>query len=439
MNNYNHPDLSKSFLSKEEISKSFSRALTIENLITDEDTAVIFYDLAHLNERVINLKSLFPKTTVHAIAVKANPLIKILRHLRQFGVALEVASLPELFLAEKAGYSPEKIVFDSPSKTINELEYALKKGVYINADSFSELDRIGAILQKIKSKSIIGVRINPQIGHGSIKSTSVADIISKFGIPILNHKNKLIEYFLKYDWLQGVHVHIGSQGCGVQLIIDGIKRVYDFTREANNALMKNAHNHKITIFNIGGGLAVSYEKDKLPVSMYEYHKLLNESIPELFSNEFKLITEFGRYIHANTAWAASKVEYVKRENDYTIIMTHVGADFLLRKSYNPEDWHHEITLVDKNGNLKSGKDINKYIIAGPLCFAGDIIAKDIELPYVEEGDYIIIHDIGAYTLSMWSRYNSRQIPKVIGYEGFSGQYKIFKERESNQDILNFWS
>jgi len=193
------------------------------------------------------------------------------------------------------------------------------------------------------------------------------------------------------------------------------------------------------VFDIGGGLPVSYNTDKEPVTMQQYHSMLKETCPELFTGEFRLLTEFGRYIYANAGWVAAKVEYVKREKDYNILMTHVGADLFLRKCYNPGDWHHEITVVDKHGNLKTGTDSNKYIIAGPLCFAGDVLATDLILPLVVEGDYILIHDAGAYTLSMWSRYNSRQIPKVIGYYSDIDTFEILKERETPDDLLAFWS
>lgn len=120
-------------------------------------------------------------------------------------------------------------------------------------------------------------------------------------------------------------------------------------------------------------------------------------------------------------------------------MTHVGADLLLRKCYNPGDWNHHITVVDKNGTIKTGTDKTKYMVAGPLCFAGDVIARDLELPVVQEGDYILIHDTGAYTLSMWSRYNSRQMPKVIGYTYENNTFEILKEREPTGDLFDFWS
>jgi len=429
----------QSNLSKEEMSSAFSKALKDKILLSPDDAALIFYNMDSIQNRIRDLQKLFPKSTLHAIAVKANPLTKILNKIKALGVGAEVASIPELHLAEKVGFAPETIIFDSPAKTKAEIEYALNAGVHLNADSFDELDRIAEIIKTVTSDSTIGIRINPQVGTGSIKSTSVAGDISKFGIPLNDRREKIKAYFLKYEWLRGIHVHIGSQGCPVPLVIDGIRKVLDLAIEVNASLKLNLKQNRIEVFDIGGGLPVSYYYEKSPVSMEQFLNLLKASCAELFNDQFRVITEFGRYIYANAGWVASKVEYVKREPGYNIIMTHVGADLFLRKCYNPEDWHHHITVVDKNGNLKTGTDAIKYIVAGPLCFAGDVIARDLELPVTEEGDYILIHDAGAYTLSMWSRYNSRQMPKVIGYSSDIHGFEIIKERETKEDLFEFWS
>jgi diaminopimelate decarboxylase len=351
----------------------------------------------------------------------------------------EVASLPELYLAEKAGFAPENIVFDSPCKTKEELEIALKKGVYLNADSFLELDRIAEILRNIKSNSVIGLRINPQVGPGNIKSTSVADGISKFGIPLNENRDKILQCYLQYTWLQGIHVHIGSQGCPVPLLITGIRRVLNLCIEVNEQLQQQSAPNRILNFDIGGGLPVSYHPGQEPVTMQQFAGMLRSNCPELFGGSYRIITEYGRYIHANAGWVASKVEYVKREPGYNIIITHVGADLFLRKCYNPADWHHHITVTDKHGRVKTGIDATKYTVAGPLCFAGDVLATDLELPVVEEGDFLVLHDAGAYTLSMWSRYNSRQMPVVVGYRETGNDFEILRRRETPDDLLEFWS
>jgi diaminopimelate decarboxylase len=89
--------------------------------------------------------------------------------------------------------------------------------------------------------------------------------------------------------------------------------------------------------------------------------------------------------------------------------------------------------------LKTGSATRKYSIAGPLCFAGDIVARGVKSPPIETGDFVLIHDTGAYTLSMWSRYNSRQIPRVVGYRNQGESFEILKERETFEDLQRFWS
>ena len=132
------------------------------------------------------------------MAIKANPLLANLKFIKKLNVGVEAASLPELHLAIKAGFTGHKIVFDSPAKTEKEISFALKKGININADSFQELDIIKTLLKRYKTKSKIGVRVNPQVGTGDISETSVAGHYSKFGIPIKEYRNELRDYFMKH-------------------------------------------------------------------------------------------------------------------------------------------------------------------------------------------------------------------------------------------------
>src|SRR5271157_6024835 len=165
--------MSQQNLEIESIGKVF-RLASSNGLIREEDTLVMFHDLSFLEKRIHFLKSVFPSSTLHAVAIKANPVMRIMEFLRSLDTGAEVASLPELKIALKAGYHAEKIVFDSPVKTWQDLEFALVSGVHINVDSFAELERIATLKQKINSTSSIGIRINPQVGTGTILESSVA-------------------------------------------------------------------------------------------------------------------------------------------------------------------------------------------------------------------------------------------------------------------------
>jgi diaminopimelate decarboxylase len=423
-------------LNREDIARTFRSALSKE-LIREEDTAVMFHDLSFLERRISDLKNLFPRQTLHAIAIKTNPLAGILKFIKLQDVGLEAATSGEVCLALEAGVEPRKIVYDSPVKTYSELEFALKTGVHLNIDNLSELQRVHKLFRSIASKSSIGIRINPQVGVGSIAESSVAGEYSKFGVPIKHQRQELTDAFLEHPWLTGVHLHVGSQGCPPELLMNGIGVLYDFVTEINQKRILTGF-HPVSVFDIGGGFPVSYRKDMSPVLMEDYAKSIEENFPLLFTHQFSLITEFGRWVHVNAGWTASRVEYVKRDPSVNTAMIHVGADLFLRECLNPKDWQHEYTVMDRNGRIKKGKDDNPYNLAGPLCFSGDILARNVVLPKIEEGDYLVIHDTGGYTFSMWSKYNSRLTPRVLGYYDNGEKIEMLKERETYGDMVHFW-
>jgi diaminopimelate decarboxylase len=415
-------------LSAQQMSTVLAKAL-VNKQFSHDDSAIIFQDLSFLGQHIRQLKKHFPDGTLHAIAAKANPLPAVLNYLLPQDVGVECATLSEVFIAQKCGYDSEKIIFDSPAKTLDELEYALKAGIHINADSFNELERIKGLLGRIQSKSIIGLRVNPQVGAGKISITSVAGKYSKFGVPIAEFEEDIITFYKNNDWLTGIHMHIGSQGCSLGQLIEAAQILNTFLSKIKN---------DVKWVDIGGGLPVEYAEDESAPPIQKYVDALKENVPELFQGHYKLITEFGRFVHANAGWTASRVEYVKSYSAVNTVVTHVGADQLMRRCYQPETWYHDLSIADKTGKLKPINKTEKYTIAGPLCFGGDIIAREIELPIVEEGDFILIHDTGAYTLSMWSRHTSRQIPKVLGYQNNGEQFEVLKKRESLEDVYNFW-
>jgi diaminopimelate decarboxylase len=431
-------NLRKTSITAEEISSIFRNALKSGKIIRNDDTSIIFYSLSFLQERINELKKVFPQNSLHAIAIKANPLLANLKFIKKLNVGAEAASLPEVYLALKAAFKNDKIVFDSPAKTKEEIAFALKNGININADSLEELELIKKFLIDIKSKSRIGIRINPQVGIGKIPETSVAGEYSKFGVPIKEKREELQKFIFENDWLRSVHLHIGSQGISLQMLLRGNKTVYDFVIHTNKLLIKKSKK-PIDRFDIGGGLPVSYYSNRKSISLKEYYSGLKKSCPDLFSNRFKLVTEFGRFIYANSAWAVSRIEYVKRSKTKNTAIIHLGADMFLRKVYMPGKWHHDIFALNRNGIIKRSSRKKKYVIAGPLCFSGDVLEKDISLPELRAGDFIVIKDVGAYTMSMWSRYNSRQLSKVIGYLSDGKSFSILKDRENLNSVIEFWS
>lgn len=393
-----------------------------QQVLTEDDSAYIVYDLDLLEKRFEELKSAFPSDTLHGIAIKSCPLPVMLSKQAKAGLGAEAASIEEVQIALSSGISSDKVIFDGPAKTKNEILFCIKNQIYINIDSFEELERVDDLLAG-STEFKAGLRLNPGLGLGKIGDTSVAGKKSKFGVNLDDHAQRIEEAFKKYSWLVGVHVHIGSQGMSLDELVAGTKKVCQFTQDFKG----------LERFDLGGGLPVVYKDDDPNVSFKEYTDALRVHIPKLFDGSLKLLTEFGRRVYSDTAIAISSIEYVKEDRQ---IVAHLGADMFLRRVYKPQDWFHRLTVFNSLGDTIS-KPEQVYAVAGPLCFGGDFLSREVSLPAVKESDLLVIHDVGAYTLAMWSRHCSRFTPKVIGVKGDNVQ--ICKQRETIDKLIGFWS
>ena len=381
--------------------------------LANEHTSVIVHDLDKMTERLGEIRRAFPDETLHTIAIKANPLVEVLRKVVDCGFGLEAASGPELHLALAARCPTEHIVYDSPAKTRSELTEALEKGVVINANSYAELDRI----EVLGVSGRIGLRCNPAVVNAQREATTMVAIPgSKFGVSM----EKLVGELSRRPWVKGLHIHVGSQVATLEDLVEAARRVVAVAREVPS----------IRWIDIGGGLPTRYRSEDPGLTPDAYVTALRAEIPQLF--DYSLITEIGRAVQAGCGWAVSRVEYV--EGDRAIL--HFGADFALREAYQPQDWWHDFSVFHADGTAKDAPS-RVYDLYGPLCFAGDRIARVRSLPELAEGDLVVMHDVGGYTLSMWSRYCSRAMPEVVGFE--NGSLRVLRRREQGEDLVRFWS
>lgn len=396
----------------------------------DQADAVLVHDLDRMRGHIAALQAAFPPNTLHAVAVKANPVIEVLRACVDAGAGLECASLPEVYCSLAAGCEPGSVIFDSPAKTRAELRDVLDRRVYVNADNLEELDRIAAITAEAPTASVIGMRVNPQVGAGSIATTSVGHQQSKMGVPLLEDRAAIVERYVAHEWLTGLHVHVGSQGITLEQLITAARRISALVGE-----IEAAAPGRMRHLDLGGGLPVAYESTDSPVTLDAYVSALREAVPELLEGPWRLCTEFGRAVQANCGVALSRVEYVKARGDGQLAVIHLGADFMMRPVYHPDDWTHEFVALDAKGRLKTGATVPTDV-GGPLCFGGDLVARGIELPALAPGDHLLVRDTGAYTLSLWSRHCSRTQPAVLGLE--AGALRVLRAAETPADMVRYW-
>ncbi|MEV8568091.1 diaminopimelate decarboxylase [Streptomyces sp. NPDC051322] len=391
----------------------------VETGITGPEAPIVgLLDIAGIRSSAAALHAAFAAVTpagtpvLHAFAVKAAPLVPVLRLLRDEGIGAEVASPGELGLARAAGVQPEHTVLDSPAKTPAELREALALGIAVNADNPQELARIDALVAAAPTGTPLGLRVNPQIGAGSIGALSTATATSKFGIALRDEgaREWVVRAYLDRPWLNRLHTHSGSQGVPLALMAEGVRTVHELADEINAA----AGRQQIDTIDIGGGLPVNFSSDEETPGYAEYARLLKETAPGLFDGRYGLITEFGRSLLAKHGTILARVEYTKSAGGRPIAVTHAGVQVATRTVYAPISWPLRIAAHDAKGRPKSGPPVAQDV-AGPACFAGDLLAENRELPMLAPGDYAAVLDTGAYYFAHHYAYNSLGRPAVYGF------------------------
>ncbi|MEU6018203.1 diaminopimelate decarboxylase [Streptomyces sp. NPDC047515] len=376
-----------------------------------------------------------PAPVRHTFAAKACGLVPVLRLLAEAGMGCEVASPGELEQALAAGFTYDRLVFDSPAKTVGELEFALTHGIAFNLDNFQEMARVDRLLAGRSAAGPIGLRVNPQVGAGAIGAMSTATATSKFGVALRDPGavDAVIDAFARRPWLNRLHAHVGSQGCPLPLIAQGIRAAYELAERVNERL----GHPRITGIDIGGGLPVNFDGEDDRPTYADHVAGLRDAVPGLFDGRYTLITEFGRSLLAKSGTIATVVEYTKSAGGRRIAVTHAGAQVATRTVFMPDAWPLRVGVFDASGRPKEGPT-ETVDIAGPCCFAGDLTATGRELPVVEPGDVVALHDTGAYYFSSHFSYNSLPRPAVYGYRtGADGRvrFALVREAQSVREVV----
>lgn len=110
----------------------------------------------HVHEALVRNYS---KTRVYYSA-KVNTNLSLLKILLSEEAYLDAVSPGEVFLALKAGFPAERIMFTGTSVRNDELSFLVNSKVTVNVDSQSQLER----LLKIETPSLLSFRVNPEIG-----------------------------------------------------------------------------------------------------------------------------------------------------------------------------------------------------------------------------------------------------------------------------------
>jgi diaminopimelate decarboxylase len=397
-------------------------------IVEKYQTPIYVYDGDKISLQYEKLRSTLPEGFEIFYSMKANPLLGICQLFRKLGSSIEIASSGELYTALEAGFPPNEIIFTSPGKTYEELEYAIETGIYcINIESVEEAQMISSIAVQ-KSKTVnISIRINPDFSVAG-SSIKMAGVPTQFGIDQMQLNNTFtILQALSGISIIGIHVYTGTQLLSAQDIIYCIEQIIILALEVSEK-----YQFKLMFLDLGGGFGVPYFKGETALDL----KLLKEGLAQIWDrfkhqlSQTQMAVESGRFLMAESGLYLTKVLYKKtcKGNIYTICdggsSQHAGSAFLGRHIRN----NFPMYVLNKRGNEE---EVN---VVGPMCTPTDIIGQKVMLPEINSGDVVVIEKSGAYGVTQSpAMFLSHPIPAEVVYIG--GQTYVLRDRGRKEDFI----
>lgn len=355
------------------------------------------YDEKAILENARRLKEAFKAVSgfKEFFAVKALPNPYILKLLKAEGFGADCSSLPELILAEKAGLTGEEIMFSSNDTPAEEFVKAKELGAYINLDDLSHIE----YLEKHAGlPEIVCFRYNPgplKEGNAIIGTPEEA----KYGFT----REQLFEGYkiLKEKGIKrfGLHTMVASNELDPKYFVETARLLFELIVEISEKV-----GITFEFVNLGGGIGIPYRPEQEPVSYDVIAKgtkaAYDETIKAKRLAPVSVFLECGRVITGPYGYLISQVRHLKHTyKDY------VGLDASMANLMRPGIYgaYHHITVLGKEKN----KPDHIYDVTGSLCENNDKFAINRNLPEIEVGDLLAIHDSGAHGHAMGFNYNGK--------------------------------
>ena len=417
--------------------KLYCENVSVASLVKHHGSPLFVYSHATLTRNFQKLdEALAPLDHTVCFAAKANSNLGVLRTLANAGSGFDLVSGGELQRIIAAGGDPAKCIFAGVGKTEEEIELALKKGIYaFNAESEPELIRINKVARRLKKKAPIAVRVNPNVDAKTHAKITTGTYENKFGIAfeeveaIYERASKL-----KNLHISGVQMHIGSQLTEVGPFEKAVKKVVPLAKRL-------AEKYDIEFFSIGGGLGIVYDpalesgeakwwRSPKRKNLLTPAKYAAKLIPLLKPLGLKVLIEPGRFIAGNCGILVTRVEYVKQTGVKNFVIVDAAMNDLARPALY-DSYHQIVPLTQRPGDHLKKNQLSSDVV-GPICESGDYFCKNRMLPKVGEGDYLALLSAGAYGFVMASNYNTRAFSAEVLVKG--NRAEVVRKRQSLKQL-----
>ncbi|HPA62580.1 MAG TPA: diaminopimelate decarboxylase [Spirochaetota bacterium] len=355
-------------------------------------------------------------------AVKACPNYHLMKLLKEEGFGSDASSLAELILSEKAGITGEDIMFSSNNTPIEEFAKAKELGAIINLD---DITHIKYLEDGLGLPELLSFRFNPgplKGGNAIIGKPEDA----KYGLT----KKQLFEAYaeIKKKGVKrfGLHTMVASNELHYKYFVDTAKMLFEIAVE-----LKRELDIDLDFINIGGGIGIPYKPDQKEVDVEKVAEGIRLEFDEIICKNGvkhpKLYMECGRMVTGPFGYLVTKAIHKKE-----IYKNYIGVDACMANLMRPALYgaYHHITVLGKENKLRD----RIYDVVGSLCENNDKFAIDRELPEIENGDFIVIHDAGAHGHAMGFNYNGKlRSAELLLKE--DGSVKLIRRAETLDDYF----
>jgi diaminopimelate decarboxylase len=397
----------------------------INEIVKKFPTPFHLYDEKGIRENARRLHEAFAwnKGFKEYFAVKATPNPYIMKILQEEGCGFDCASYSELLLAEKI--NSKDVMFSSNMTPDEDFILAYNNGAIINLDDFTHIE----ILDKLCGiPETISCRYNTGGDFKTSEKGNVMDVPAeaKYGFT----KEQIIEGFkiLKSKGAKkfGIHAFLASNTQTEEYypVLAGL--MFELAVE-----IKEKAGVEINFINLSGGIGVPYLPDKAPNDIMKIGQGVREQFERVLTpaglGNTAIYTELGRFMLAPYGHLITKAIREKH-----IYREYIGVDACSCDLMRPALYgsYHHITV---SGKENSPHD-HVYDVAGGLCENNDKFAIQRELPKIEPGDILIIHDTGAHGHAMGYNYNGKlRSAEVLLCE--DGSVKLIRRAETAKDYF----
>lgn len=355
--------------------------------IATQHDCVYVYDRTSVRSAAESLMALNSVDRVF-FAMKANSNSDVLKEVHAAGVNFECVSPGEVALIRELfpGLDSERILFTPNFAARREYEWAVEENFWLTLDSLYPLQ---AWPELFRNREIL-VRIDPGKGRGHHEHVRTAGVQSKFGVPMFELDELLDCVSSSGARVIGLHAHVGS----------GVLNPGAWRSTGEKLAGLTGEFRDLRFMDLGGGLGIPEKPGEEPLDLAQVDAgiaAVRASLPQI-----EIWLEPGRFLCAQAGVLLAHVTQKKGKGDFQYLGITTGMNSLIRPALYGA--YHEIVNLTRLTEPAS----ELTTVVGPICESADQLGSDRLMPRAEEGDVLLIDNVGAYGRVMSSRYNLRE-------------------------------